>query len=298
MYWRRVENFMKIFGGSDNRYGSFKDAKAVVLPVPYGKTVTYIKGTERGPSAILDASDKLELFDEELKKEIYEIGINTTAPLKVTSLKPDKMVSLVRNKVSDILKKQKLPVVVGGEHSVTIGAVQAAKKYYKDLSVLYFDAHSDLRDEYRGSAYNHACVARRLLEVAPVIEAGIRSLSKEEFEFLKTGTVKVISMSDMMRMRDWADVASKYLSENIYISIDLDVFDPSIMPSVGTPEPGGINWYDFLKAIRRIIHNKNVVGFDVMELCPIKDIVSPNFTAARLIYKLLGYISLDTDLWT
>ena len=281
---------MTIFGGSDNKLGSFKNAKAVILPVPYGKTVTYRKGTEKGPRTILDASDKLELFDEELNREIHRIGINTAPSLKIASLKPEKAVNLVKNKVSDIFKKGKLPVVLGGEHSITVGAVQAAKKYYKDLSVLYFDAHCDLRNTYKGSKYNHACVARRVSEIAPLVEVGTRSLSKEEFDFLKHDSIKVISMLDVMRMPGWPEVVKKRLSKNVYISIDLDVFDPSIMPAIGTPEPGGIGWHDFLKAIRNIISSKNIVGFDLTELCPMKDMAGPDFAAAKLIYKLLGYI--------
>lgn len=278
------------FGGKDNDLAMFKNAKAVIVPVPYGKTVTYRKGTEKGPSAILKASDKMELFDEELNKEIYTIGINTLSPLKVNDLKPEKMISVVENKVSDVLKQDKLPVVLGGEHSVTIGAVRAAKKRYKDLSILYFDAHCDLRDSYKGSRYNHACVARRLIEMANVIEVGTRSLSKKEFMFLKSAGLKIINMSDIMKRSDWYNIVKCYLSDDIYITIDLDVFDPSIMPSVGTPEPGGIGWYEFLRGIRNITAGKKIAGFDVVEFSPIKDMIAADFMAARLIYKILGYI--------
>ena len=148
---------MKTFGGSDNKLNSFKKAKAVILPVPYGKTVTYRKGTEKGPQSILEASDKLELFDEELNREIYTIGINTLSPIKPSALRPEEMIARVKNRVSYILNERKFPVVLGGEHSITIGAVEAAKKHYNDLSILYFDAHCDLRQRYRGSRYNHAC---------------------------------------------------------------------------------------------------------------------------------------------
>lgn len=281
------------FGGRDNNITSFDKARAVIIPVPFGKTVSYRRGTEKGPRAILDASDKMELFDEELHREIHRIGINTLALLKVKGLKPKDMVNLVEGRVSDIYRSNKLPVVIGGEHSVTIGAAAAARKRYKDMSILYFDSHYDLKDTYEGSKYSHACVARRLAEIAPVIEAGVRSLSKEEYDFLaKNKNIKATAMSDMVSMPDWVGTLKQHLSRNIYITIDLDVFDPSIMPSVGTPEPGGIGWYEFLKAVRHIIMDKNVVGFDVVELCPIRGIVAPDFTAAKLIYKLLGYIFL------
>lgn len=283
------------FGGSDNRSASFDNAKAVIIPVPYGRTVSYRKGSENGPRAILEASDNLELFDEELNREVHAIGINTISLLKVDELESEKMISVVEDKVSDVFKHNKLPVVIGGEHTVTIGAVRAAKKRHKDLSVLYFDAHCDLRDDYSGSKYSHACVARRLLEIVPVVEVGPRSLSKEEFDFASANNVKIIKMLDVMKTPDWADAVKDYLSEEIYISIDLDVFDPSIMPSVGNPEPGGMGWYDFLKAAQEIIAEKKIAGLDVVELCPIKGMVAPDYMAAKLIYNILGYIfSEDT----
>ena len=279
-----------MFGGSDNKFTSFEKAKVVILPVPYGKTVTYRKGTENGPEAILEASDNLELFDEELGKETCLIGINTAPLLKVNDASPEDMMASVEEKTSDIYKQDKMPVIIGGEHTLTIGAARAAKTKFKDLSILYFDAHCDLRNEYAGNKYSHACVARRLLEIAPVIEVGVRSLSKEENDFASSEDIKIIKMFDMLKGKDWLGAIKKELSKNIYISIDLDVFDPSIMPSVGSPEPGGIQWYEFLKAMREIIAHKNVVGLDVVELCPVKGILWPDFTAAKLIYKILGYI--------
>lgn len=280
-----------LFGGSENKLSSFKKAKAVVLPVPYGETVSYKKGTENGPRAILEASDKMELFDEELNKEIYKIGISTVPFLEVEGRKPEDMVKVVEHEVSDIFKKKKFPVLLGGEHSISIGAVQAAKKRYKDLSILYFDAHYDLRDRYEGFRYSHACVARRLVEMASVVEVGGRSLSRDEKDFLsgKARNITIINMLDLSKHDDWVNTVKCYLSKNVYISVDLDVFDPSIMPSVGTPEPGGIGWYQFLKAIRDIAANKKIVGFDVVELCPMKGVVRADFMAARLVYKMLGY---------
>ncbi len=286
-----------LFGGRDNKLNSFKKAKAVVIPVPYGKTVSYKKGTENGPAAILYASDNMELFDEELNKEVHRIGINTDSFLEVGGLEPEEMVKLVERKVSDIFKKKKLPVLLGGEHSITVGAVRAAKKKYNDLSILYFDAHYDLRNKHEGAKYNHACVARRLVEMVPVVGVGGRSLSKEEKDFLsgKARNITIINMLDLLKHDDWVNTVKCYLSKNVYISVDLDVFDPSIMPSVGTPEPGGMTWHQFLKAIRNIISNKKIVGFDVVELCPVKGVVRADFIAARLIYKMLGYIFFSTS---
>lgn len=278
------------FGGFDNKLTLFEDAKAVILPVPYGETVTYRAGTENGPAAILEASDNMELFDEELNKEIYKIGIHTRPPLNVKNQRPEDMIRNVEAEVWDIIEKDKMPVVLGGEHSVSIGAIRALKKKYQDLSILYFDAHHDIRDSYNGSRYNHACVARRIMEIAPLVEVGVRSLSIAEFDFVTGKDIKIISRQYMISNPEWQSEIKGYLSDRIYITVDLDVFDPSIMPSVGTPEPGGMLWYDFLKSLRAIIQGKKIVGFDVVELCPIKDIVAPDFMVARLIYKLLGYI--------
>src|SRR3989338_1036891 len=278
------------FGGTDNNLASFENAKVVVLPVQYGKTVSYRKGTEKGPAAILEASDKMELFDEELDREPYRVGINTADLLGVEDLEPGDMINTVEKKVSDIFKHNKMPVILGGEHSVTIGAAAASKKRYKDLSILYFDAHCDIRDAFEGFRYSHACVARRLLEIAPVVEAGVRSLSREEKDFLSSKNIRVLTMSDIAGSPNWYHGVKDELTKDVYISIDLDVFDTSIMPSVGTPEPGGMGWYEFLKALRCIISGKNIAGFDVVELCPIEDIIGPDYMAARLIYKLIGYI--------
>ncbi len=278
------------FGGIDNDLALSKKAKAVIIPVPYGETVSYRKGTDRGPRAILKASDKLELFDEELDKEIYRIGINTAPPLKVKNLRPAEMINMVEEKVLMVLRQDKFPVILGGEHSVSIGAGKALKTYYKDLSILYFDAHYDLKNTYGGSRYNHACVARRLSEIARLVEAGTRSLSKDEKVFWADNNIRAFGMHDLINNPDWLESAKKHLTRDVYISIDLDVFDPSIMPSVGTPEPGGIGWYEFLKAVRDIIREKNIIGFDVVELCPIKNMVASDFTAARLVYKILGYV--------
>lgn len=279
------------FGGTDNNLAAFENAKVVILPVPYGKTVSYRKGTEKGPSAILEASDKMELFDEELDKEPYRVGINTLDLLDVEDMEPRDMINTVEKKASSIFKHGKMPVILGGEHSVTIGAVLASKKQYKDLSVLYFDAHCDIKDTFEGNRYSHACVARRLLEItSPLVEAGARSLSREEKDFLSSNNVRVVTMSDIVESPNWYAPVKDGLTKDVYITIDLDVFDTSIMPSVGTPEPGGLLWHEFLKAVRYIISGKNIVGFDVVELCPIRDIIGPDYMAARLIYKLIGYI--------
>ena len=283
----------KRFADLASEWAGAKKSKVFIIQAPYDGTLTYIKGAAEGPEAIINASTNMDLYDDELGSETYKIGIYTAPPLEVTStMPPEKAISKVKEKVEETLKLGKFPVVLGGEHSVTIGAVKAAKESYENLSVLYLDAHYDLRDEYMGSKYNHACVARRLLSICPVTEVGVRSLSKEEKDFLNTApsNVKAISVYDILEDPSWKKKAKDFLSENVYITIDLDVLDPSVMPSVGTPEPGGLGWYEFLDFLKLIAKNKNIIGFDIVELSPKEDFIAPDFLAAKLIYRLLGYV--------
>lgn len=283
------------FGGADNTYSIYEKSKVAIIPIPYGKSATYREGTEYGPRAILEASANLELFDEELMKDTYKIGIHTLDELEVQNLSFEEMISQVEEKISALIKDAKFPVVIGGEHSVTIGAVKALLKTYSNMNVFYLDAHYDLRDGFKGSKFNHGCVARRLCEMCRTVIVGSRSLSKEEKNFLPNPNVAIFNVYDILEMPNWKEKIKDMLSDNVYISIDLDVFDPSIMPSVGTPEPGGLGWYEVLDLIRYIMQYKNIVGLDVVELCPIKDVVGPDFMAAKLIYRLLGYNFLLND---
>ncbi len=287
------KNTSKNYIALEEEYSSLKKSKVVVMQVPYDKTATYIKGTVNGPQAIIDASKKMELFDEELNQETYKIGIHTMEPLPVQDMAPEAMVEKVYGSTVELLKANKFPVILGGEHSVSIGAVRAFKETYPNLSVLHLDAHYDMRDEYFGSKFNHGCVARRISEICPIVQTGTRSLSKEEKDFLTTvvnGRVKTVNVYDILDMPLWKDVISRGLTEHVYVSIDLDVFDPSLMPAVGTPEPGGIGWYETLDLLREVSKDKKIVGFDVVELCPIKGQVSSDFLAAKLVYRLLGYV--------
>ena len=281
------------FAGLEEEYSSYKKSKVVILPVPYDKTTTYVHGTKNGPTAIIDASRYMERFDDELNQETFKIGIHTLPPLAIENIPPEEMIEKVYAATLEILKANKFPVILGGEHSISIGVVKAFKEIHPNVSVLHLDAHYDLRNEYFGSKFNHGCVARRICEMCPVVQVGTRSLSREEKDFLATqanGKVKTINVYDILEMPMWKDVVSKNLTENVYITIDLDVFDPSLMPAVGTPEPGGIGWYETLDLLREVSKDKKIVGFDVTELCPIKDQVASDFLAAKLIYRLLGYI--------
>ena len=284
----------KRFGDIQEDLASFKKAKACIIQAPYEGDLSYGRGTSKAPQAIIDASINMELFDDELQSETYKMGIFTSPPVEFEAdSTPEKAIEKVKEAVKFVLKSGKFPVILGGEHSVTIGALKAAKEEFSDVSVLHLDAHYDLRDEYKGSKYNHACIARRLQEICPVTEVGVRSLSKEEKDFLNTSpeNVKVMSVYDILEMPDWKKEVSRFLTDTIYITIDLDVFDPALIPSVGTPEPGGIGWYEFLDLLKIIAKDKKVVGFDVVELSPKEGFIAPDFLAAKLIYRLLGYIS-------
>jgi len=270
---------------------SLSDAKFVVVPVPYDLTSTYQSGSRRGPLAIIEASTNMELYDEELKKETYLAGIHTTLPVAIDARGPKNMVNVVRKKISRIVGLNKIPVMLGGEHSVTLGAVQAVIEKYPKLTVLQFDAHADLRDTYQGSPYNHACVARRISEICPLVQVGIRSMSKEEGEFLPHSKVKSYSADFVLDKKSWAETICKDLSGDVFITIDLDVFDPSIMPATGTPEPGGLYWKDILHLLKLVSASCNICGFDVVELAPLPGVVAPDFMAAKLIYRTMGYIT-------
>mgnify|MGYP001373289003 CR=1 FL=1 len=288
----------KRFGDIDEDYSNFKKSKVVIVQVPYERTTTYIKGTKTGPAAIIEASGNMELFDDELNQEVYKIGIHTVEIPGIADADPEDMVKKVHDATDDLLKLSKFPVILGGEHSVSVGAVGAMKKSYSDVSVLHLDAHYDLRDEYLGSKYNHACAARRISEICPLVQAGLRSLSKEEKDFLNTkanGTIKTVNVYDILEKPLWKDYVINGLSENVYITIDLDVFDPSLMPAVGTPEPGGIGWYELIDLLKETAKDKKIVGFDVVELCPIENHIMSNFLAAKLVYRLLGYIFMPNN---
>jgi agmatinase len=274
------------FGDLPEEYTALEHARVVVIPVPYDRTSTWIKGADEGPAAIIEASAHMELYDIETDSEVYKHGIFTAEPVAGQQL-PEEMVEIVAEQVRQYIRDNKFVVVVGGEHSVSIGSARAHVANYADITVLQFDAHSDLRHEYEGSMYNHACVMARIMELCPIVQVGIRSMDSSEKKALDTS--RVIFAREISTNKNWIEKVLLNLSENVYITIDLDVFDPSIMPSTGTPEPGGLLWYDMLRLMRTVFENRNVVGFDIVELCPDKRNKAPDFLAAKLIYKLLSY---------
>jgi agmatinase len=278
------------FGALPFKHSQHDKARAVIIPFPYEQTVSYKTGTKDGPRAIIEASKNLELYDEELDSDIFKMGIHTLDEIEPSLGNPEEMLGEIFSIVLSEIKEGKFTVILGGEHSLTAPCVRAHKEKYKNLSVLQLDAHADLRDSYLGSKYSHASVMRRVLVDTPLVQAGIRSLSREEIDFVRKEQRKIYFAKEFVTDRNsWEKIISA-LTEEVYLTLDLDVLDPSIMPSVGTPEPGGMGWYDVLEFLFLLSKEKKIVGFDVVELSPIPGNIAPDFLAAKLVYKLLGYI--------
>ena len=285
-----VPRYWDTFLDTRQRSSSLEDARVVLIPVPYDSTTSYKTGARYGPKAIVTASRQLEDYDLELDRDISEVGIYTTAEIEPDVSGPEAMVRRTARVVRSFAAARKLIGVLGGEHTVTIGAVQALREFHADLSVLYLDAHADLRDEYMGSGWGHASVARRLHGVAPLVQVGVRSLSAGELAFIREESLPVLfwppATEDMDKVSSWA---LSNLSEHVYVSVDLDVFDPSIMAAVGTPEPGGMGWDQVTGLLKAVSETRRIVGFDVTELSPAEGPEACAFTAAKLTYKLIGY---------
>lgn len=277
------------FGGLDPADSDFTRARIAVLPVPYDRTSTYNKGADRGPAAMLAASSQVELYDIETDSEVYRNGIATLAPL-VVDAPPEELFAAVQQATTAILSAEKFPVVLGGEHSITPGVVAALAAKYADLTVLQLDAHGDTRDSYHGSKYNHACAMARVHDYCRSVQVGIRAIDSSETKNLDRERVffghQVANPADL----SWQPRVSSLLSPHVYVTIDLDCFDSSIMPSTGTPEPGGLNWYQVTSLLRLISRNHTVVGFDVVELLPRAEDPAPDFLAAKLVYQFLSYV--------
>jgi len=273
------------FGGNEVVY-SYSESGIIIVPVPYDKTSTWMKGADKGPDAILEASVNLEFYDIETSSEAHLYGINTIDPV-LEKETPQKLVNAVYDKVLTLLSEKKFPVILGGNHTVSIGSFKAFSEYFENLTILQLDAHADLRQVYEGSELNHACAMARASEYAPVVQVGIRSMSVEELPFVEKD--RIFYSHELYYDKGLYKKALDKLTENVYITIDLDVFDPSIMPSTGTPEPGGPAYFELLHFMRDVIKTRNVVGFDIVELCPSATNKSPDFIAAKIIYQLLSY---------
>jgi agmatinase len=282
------------FGGMENP--PYDEARAVVVPVPFDSTASYRSGAREGPESIIDASRHMELFDHDEGWSPCAIGIHTMRGIDPSRGSVEETLGRVRQVVSGVLSGGKLPILLGGEHSITIGAVRAASEVWEDLGVLVLDAHCDMRDEYEGSKYSHACTSRRLSEIVPdVWVAGARSCSEEEWQFINESDLKVGFWKEgdgTAGLRNAAAIVEEVSSlgtRPLYLSIDLDVLNPSELPAVGTPEPSGPTYDDILSLIRTVVRRGNLVGLDLVELTPVANDVRSQFLAAKLAYKIIGY---------
>lgn len=269
---------------------ALEQARAVLIPVPYDSTTSFRSGARDGPRAIIDSSASLEDYDWELDLDVSQVGIHTTAALEPHVGSPELMVRRVKEAVACYSKAGKLVGVLGGEHSITIGSVQAHLETYPDLSVLYLDAHADLRDEYMGTRWGHASGARRIHEMCPVVLVGIRSLCQEEQDYLRQKSVPAYFWPDD---NSYIQQVITHLGPDVYVSVDLDVFDPSLMAAVGTPEPGGMTWRQMISLLRALAESRRIVGFDISELAPREGPVACSYTAAKLVYKLIAYATFN-----
>lgn len=279
------------FGGLDEEFARLDSSRIVVLPVPFERTTTYGKGTRLGPRAIIEASRNMELFDEETGGEVFRLGIHTLPEVGTDDLEKiedcmERFYSITRG----LLERNKFIVALGGEHSITFPIVRAYRERFPELSVLQIDAHADLRYSYDGTIYSHASVMRRIVDLCPLVQVGIRSISREEADALPSLRTRIIWAREIRPEGDWIERALEGLSRDVYLTIDIDGLDPSIVPSTGTPEPGGLGWYETLSLAKRLASARNVVGFDLVELMPLPGLAAPNFLAARLAYKILNYV--------
>lgn len=274
----------------DEELAGWERARVALLPVAYDATTSYQPGSRFGPRAIIDASRYLEEYDEELGCDPSRVGIYTCPELEPVAGDPKAMLDRVEAVVSYLIGEGKFTVLVGGEHSLTQAAVRAHAGSCGPLSVLQLDAHLDLRDSYQDSAFSHACVMRRVWDFAPVVSVGARSCSEAELRWLKERGGACFWASEAVGDEAWMEAVLEPLSDRVYVTVDLDVFDPSVMPSVGTPEPGGLDWETVTGLLRKVAARRQVVGFDVVELAPIPGLRAPDVLAAKLIYKLVGYL--------
>lgn len=280
-------NQNKTFAGIPPSYCDKESADIFLQSIPYDGTSTWGKGADGGFKAFLDAAENMELFDIETKSEVYKNGIHILPELTEKS-SPEAMFKAVYKSTKELIKSSdKFFTFFGGEHSISIGIIKAFYEYFEDLTILQIDAHTDLRPSYEGSPYNHACALYDASKNCNLIQVGIRSMDIEENEHLDKS--KCYFAQNIQGRKDWMDKSINQMTDKVYITFDLDAFDPSIMPATGTPEPGGLDWYTTVEYLKRVFDAKNVVGFDIVELAPIEGLKAPQFLAAKLYYKMLSY---------
>ena len=283
------------FLGIEKKFSSYDNSEIVIYSAPLENTVSYGSGTKNGPKEILKASHYVEFYDEETDRELcFEKGIATLPISNFDKLSSEKAIEKIEKDIATLIKDNKFAVMLGGEHTVTLGSVLAHHKKYNNLSILQIDAHSDLRESYEGSIYSHASVMRRIFEFNKnIVQVGIRAQCKEESELIKKEKIKTFYAREIRQaesQKKWQNEILRSLNKNIYITFDIDGLDPSIVPATGTPEPGGLFWDETLDLIKLIGKKKNIVGFDLVELAPSKFHPASNFIAAKLVYKMLNYV--------
>ncbi|MCB0462462.1 MAG: agmatinase [Flavobacteriaceae bacterium] len=282
----------KTYAGIPEERAKLEQAKIVLIPVPYDGTSTWQKGADKGPEAFLNASENMELYDIETDTEVYKQGVYLADAVTENS-SPEAMVDAVHEVTKKYIKKNKFVTIFGGEHSISIGTIRAFNEMFPSLTVLQLDAHADLRKSYEGSKCNHACAVYEASQTTNLIQVGIRSM--DIIEKTVMDEEKTYFAHDMAVDDNWMDSAIDQMTDNVFITIDLDAFDPSILPSTGTPEPGGLLWYETLEFLKQVFEEKNVVGFDIVELCPNPKEKSSDFLAAKLYYKMLSYKFQDEE---
>jgi agmatinase len=282
---------------------TYDAAQVVILPIPYEATTTYRQGCQDGPAAILSASHQVEYYDDELEHEVWPVGIYTHAPIADTrkqSIQPEAMLQVTQEAVYKLIQGNKFVIALGGEHSITAGVVAAycQANSGEPFTVVQIDAHGDLRHDYEGSIYNHACVMRRIVDMGlPTMQIGVRSICLEEAALIKERQLTVIRAQEIANQPNWMErTLTSIPTQRVFLTIDLDGIDPTLIPGVGTPEPGGLSWFTLLEFLRRLFKSYQVIGCDVMELAPIPNSVVSEFTAAKLVYKLIGYHTLAHEL--
>ena len=276
----------RTYAGIPQKYAGLETSKIVLIPVPFDGTSTWQKGADKGPEAFLDASENMELYDIETESEVYKQGIYLAEPIDEKS-SPEAVVEKVHATVKDYILRNKFVTIFGGEHSISIGTIRAFNECFDNLTVLHIDAHADLRKEYEGSKCNHACAVYEASQTTNLLQVGIRSMDVAETTVMDRE--KTWFANEMVTDEYWMDNVLEAMGDNVFITFDLDAFDPSIMPSTGTPEPGGLLWYETMDFLRQVFAEKNVVGFDIVELCPRPEEKSSDFLAAKLYYKMLSY---------
>ncbi len=281
-----IDNFLGIPG----EFSSYENSRIVVWPIPYEKTTSYGVGTSSGPRAIISASQFVEFYDEETNYEPYRLGIHTLPPMsEIDRLAEQEGIDKIYELSTKHLNAGKFILALGGEHTLSSPIIRAARAKYSDLSVLQIDAHADLRDTYEGTRYSHASIMRRVMEICPAVQIGIRSISREEMEAVPSLPTKIFFAKDIAGRTDWIREAVDSLSDHVYFTVDIDGLDPSLVPTTGTPEPGGLGWYDVMGLLREVAMKKKIVSADIVELMPKEGIHAPDFLCAKLAYKIISH---------